>query len=196
MFPARERDKSMASASTSQSKNTKQCPQCKMEVPKGAKKCPHCQSDLRSWFARHYLLTTLGVIFLIILVESAIGGGSNVSDTSNSPGSEKVEQPQEEAVKVSAEKLSSDYEANGVAADQKYKDKLVEITGTIDNIGTDILETPYITFETGNLVKSVQCMFKREDSPRLAQLSEGIQITVQGRVSSDLLNILVRDCNF
>ena len=36
-----------------------------MEIPRGATKCPHCQSDLRSWFLRHYIVTILGAIFFV-----------------------------------------------------------------------------------------------------------------------------------
>ena len=42
----------------------KQCIQCTKEIPKKAKKCPECQSDLRSWFSRHPIITLLLIIFI------------------------------------------------------------------------------------------------------------------------------------
>lgn len=40
------------------------CSFCKKEIEPGAIKCPHCQSDLRSWFSRHPLITILLILFV------------------------------------------------------------------------------------------------------------------------------------
>lgn len=49
---------------------TKKCPRCKEEIDKSATKCKHCGADLRSWFARHPILT---VLLLIIFFPPMIG---------------------------------------------------------------------------------------------------------------------------
>lgn len=60
----------------------KKCSQCKTDIAKDATKCPQCHADLRSWFRRHYILTTLGVLIILGIVFSSIGSKS--SDIVNS----------------------------------------------------------------------------------------------------------------
>lgn len=70
---------------------TKTCPTCKTKIPAGAKKCPNCQSDLRSWFRRHPILTFLLVLFVLPFVTvPLLGGSSGSSSPSSNVG---VEQP-------------------------------------------------------------------------------------------------------
>jgi len=60
----------------------KSCSQCQSEIPLKAKRCPQCQADIRSWFARHPILT--GILGLVVLVGfgSALGGGDSDEQTS------------------------------------------------------------------------------------------------------------------
>lgn len=55
---------------------TKKCSQCKTDISKDAKKCPQCHADLRNWFRRHYILTSLGVLIILVILLSSIGGSS------------------------------------------------------------------------------------------------------------------------
>ena len=67
---------------------------------------------------------------------------------------------------IHATSLVAAYEENEVAADSRYKGRWLEISGRIDNIGTDILGAPYITFEA-NGPWGVQAMFTRNQDERL-----------------------------
>ena len=58
---------------------TKPCPYCKEQVSANAIKCPHCQSELRSWFRRHPLMTALLLIFVVFPV--GMGIFSTATDT-------------------------------------------------------------------------------------------------------------------
>ena len=44
---------------------------------------------------------------------------------------------------LSANKLFKEYDKNSVAADAKYEDKIVVVSGTIQSIGKDIMDTAY-----------------------------------------------------
>lgn len=61
--------------------NTKKiCSYCKSEIPLSAKKCPECHSDLRNWFVKHWIISTvLGLIILSIGLSA-----TKQSDTQNS----------------------------------------------------------------------------------------------------------------
>jgi len=70
----------------------KTCKFCKSEIDKDAKRCPKCHGDLRSWPARHPILTGLmAIIGLVILVSSA-GGKSGSTKTGSS--SNQAQEPQ------------------------------------------------------------------------------------------------------
>lgn len=63
----------------------KKCKSCQSEIDSKAKKCPHCQTDQRSWFGRHPILTViLGFIILFIVIGVANSGNSSKSSTTKS----------------------------------------------------------------------------------------------------------------
>ena len=101
------------------------------------------------------------------------------------------------AIAVSASDLLEDYEANEVAADQRYKDRQLIVTGKIDTIGKDILDSMYVTLESGKEfgITSVQCMFDDSNAASLAQLRKGATVTVSGTCNGKLGNVLLRDCS-
>ncbi|MFA5047870.1 MAG: hypothetical protein WC516_02390 [Patescibacteria group bacterium] len=148
----------------------------------------------KNWFARHKIITALLALFVLAIIGSAIGGGK-----SKSPAAQTNNQAQQQApapaITVSPAKIVADYEANGVAADEMYKGKTVEMSGTIKDINKDIMNTPYITLESGNVVWSVQCMFDKSDTGKLVSLSQNQKITITGVVSGKLGNVLIKDCS-
>ncbi len=99
-------------------------------------------------------------------------------------------------MQVSASQLVNDYKANEVSADIKYKNKMVEISGTIKSIGKDILDQPYVAIagNSSDTFTDVQCMFDKSDQDQLASLSKNTKITLRGRVDGILMNVLIRDC--
>lgn len=97
------------------------------------------------------------------------------------------------------DKLISNYDANEVAADKRYKGKIIRVEGVITDFGTELLGHKYVTIEHPNIpFYYVQCVFKREYSDRLARYSKGDVISVTGEcrgkgVLSDY-NILMDEC--
>lgn len=136
----------------------------------------------------------VGTVVVLFIVIGASGGGSS-SSPSASAGNSSNSQPVE-AMKVTSAEIVADYKENGVAADAKYKDKLVEISGTVETIDKDILDTPYIALESYQyaIVDKVQCMFSRSNESELATVAKGQKITLRGKVEGKLGNILVRGC--
>lgn len=147
-------------------------------------------------FYKRWWFWVLAVIVLFILIGSSdspstptqVGNNSNINTA-------PAAQP-EEAIKITSVKLSEEYNANKVAADAKYKDKLLEVSGIIDTIGKDILDTPYVTLQGRQYsLFGLQCMFAKSDETELATLSKGQSITLQGRVSGELIgNVLAKGC--
>ena len=133
---------------------------------------------------------------IIVIVIFALIGSLGESDSSGTQ-SVREEVKEEPAIMVTAFKMAAEYKENEVAADAKYEGKLVEISGTVDTIGKDALDTPFIAFATENqyeIINRIQCMFGRNDVEALSSVSKGQKITVRGEVSGALGNIIVRDC--
>jgi hypothetical protein len=103
-------------------------------------------------------------------------------------------------VSTNAAQIIQDYKANEVRADSQYKGRLVTVTGKIDSISKDILDSAYVTLSDGTEFGfiSVQCTFGEPISPqqtqRLESLSKGQIITVSGMCSGKFGNVLLSDC--
>ncbi len=98
-------------------------------------------------------------------------------------------------IHVTAQELCSAYEANEVAADAEYKGKTLEIYGMVYDIGKDILDKPYIELLGENIyVWGVQCMFDSNYESQIAQLVKGQNVTIRGRCTGYIINVLVEDC--
>ena len=146
----------------------------------------------RPWYV-NCLLAFGAFIVLIIIIAAASGGSSSGSDSTNGDGAQGT--VKEEAIVVTAAELYAAYKTNEVAADTTYKGKLLEISGTIDTIGKDILDDPYVSLKTGEVFGSVQCMLSDEAISQAGSLTPGTRITLQGRGNGYLLNALVKDCD-
>lgn len=96
---------------------------------------------------------------------------------------------------MTAKELFSEYDANEVAADEKYKNKTIAVTGTIDDIGKDILDDPYLSLGVGYL-ESVNCYFSDENKSIISQVNKGEEIKIIGVCKGKTLNISVslHDC--
>jgi signal peptidase I len=95
---------------------------------------------------------------------------------------------------ITPEKLYSDYEVNEVAADEKYKGRTIALAGRIHNIGKDVLNKPYISFETDYL-KLVTCYFSDSDVKQIASLNKGETIIITGNCRGlTLTNVVIIDC--
>ena len=112
--------------------------------------------------------------------------------TNNNPATTA---PKEDIIKISASDLLAEYDANEVAADNKYKGKKVEITGAVDSIGKDIFGSVYVTLKTDNGFISIQCYFsEKAEIDKVATLKEGDWVTVTGIVDGRSINIVVKKC--
>lgn len=85
--------------------------------------------------------------------------------------------------RVSAKDFTREFRNNELAADKKYRGKLVEIYGEIDGVGGST-DNPYITIDAGFL-SSVWCYFNISDVDELAKINKGKSITIVGTYYGD-----------
>jgi hypothetical protein len=83
----------------------------------------------------------------IILIAVVVGVGFSIMHamrtpkaTDNNAGGSSFEVP----IRVSSAKLIKEYQANELAADEKYRGKLLEVAGTVYSVNRDIADEPYV----------------------------------------------------
>lgn len=136
------------------------------------------------------------IVLLVIAVSTSSSDKIPTPQEQGTQGTVAVKtEPTKEAIKVTAIKMSEEYKANEISADAKYKGNIVEVSGIVDNIAKDFLDTPYITLKTSEYsIVSIQCMFSKANESKLATVTKGQQITLRGEVSGKMGNVLVRGC--
>ncbi len=115
---------------------------------------------------------------------------------------EPVVEPEPEltpaALEIAAEELLLAYEADGAAADAKFANKILRITGVVDRIEIkDVLGIYYITLSSAEktlLLQNVRCTFDKKYESELNQLTSGQAVTVQGKYDGSIIDISMRDC--
>ncbi len=106
-------------------------------------------------------------------------------------------EPEPAAMELTVEELLSAYETDEVAADAKFVNNILRVTGVVAMIDIkDKLDTHYIrlTGAEGNLLQSVQCVFDKKHAPALEQLEKGQTVTVQGTYNGSIIAIRMVDC--
>ena len=126
-------------------------------------------------------------IFLFIII-----GFGSLDEFENLDQNPKVTSDSNPSVTISASKLYKEYNENEIAADEKYKGKIIEVTGVIRDIGNDIMDNAYITLVGNEYFGDIQCYFNEKSV--VAKLSKGKRITVIGSCSGLMMNVQINNC--
>lgn len=100
------------------------------------------------------------------------------------------------AAAMTPKAIWSDFNANEVAAENKYKDKIISIKGKINIIKTDMAGNPMISFSIDNYgLKTIQCFFSSDEKGSIGSLSKGQRIIVSGTVNGMIMgSVFIREC--
>lgn len=152
------------------------CKTCGAEIAKSAKRCPQCGAKQPVNVVALIISTVIVVIFAVIIISLAATSREAETPTLDNAAREEVD-----AIEISAVDLYDAYAENAVRADGLYKDKVVNVTGTISNITQDILTgNPCVVFDVGDIVYSVQCFFSEDRAESVASLNDGQTVTISG----------------
>ena len=115
------------------------------------------------------------------------------------PEPESVPEPESTpaATGLTVEELYSAFSADEVAADAKFADKILKVTGVVDRITVnDVHDIYYIILASAEKKEqwNVRCMFDRKYGVQLSRLATGQTVTVQGKYDGYKANILMKDC--
>ena len=108
---------------------------------------------------------------------------------------QKAVTSQDPVATLTAKELFKAYEDNEVSADAKYKDKIVQVSGVIEDIGKDLTDSIYVILRVDpHGIGGIQCFFSDSDAGRVANFRKGQHLTVKGKCSGKMMNVLIRGC--
>jgi len=126
-------------------------------------------------------LFILATLFLVYLIVSPSGQRRPTNNT---------------AINISAEDLSSAFSANDSAAADKFNDKVVRVSGTIAEIGSNETGQPYVSLQGAGTGKpDLQCVFPGSDvAPIIQSFKKGQTMTLEGVCDGIQDKIVLRGC--
>lgn len=101
------------------------------------------------------------------------------------------------AIDVTADELLSAYKEDETAANARFANKILKVTGIVNRIEVkSYLDFSYITLSNAeqNLLQNVRCFFNKKYGSELSQLTKGQRVTVQGEFDGSIINIRMIDC--
>lgn len=86
-------------------------------------------------FFKFILISIIVLIALVVIIGMMSGGDNNDQPANNTVETATLDEP---LIVVSAREIASDYDDNEVAADQKYKGKILEVSGIVASIDSSV----------------------------------------------------------
>lgn len=177
--------------------NLSKCKSCGANVALNTKKCPHCGARV---FHPIFGLAVAGVL-LVMLFPFLFFSKNRQQPSSASTAPVLTPSPTPTVqFSISAKDLWKAYSDNKVNADNLYKDKLLAVTGTITDIGQDVVtKAPCVSLNTGDSIGlyAIQCFFPKGGAQNdlLAGLSDGDEITIYGTCEgTPILQVQLSGC--
>lgn len=119
-------------------------------------------------------------------------------EAKSEPVAEVEPEPAASAIEITAGELLLAYEQNGPAADKKFANKILRVTGVVNRIeAKDSLDIYYITLIDAQktiLLTDVRCFFDKKHGPELNALSLGQTVVVQGKFDGSMINVRMSNC--
>lgn len=86
-------------------------------------------------FFKFILISIIVLIALVVIIGMMLGGDNNNQPANNTVETATLDEP---PIVVSAREIASDYDDNKAAADQKYKGKILEVSGIVASIDSSV----------------------------------------------------------
>ena len=118
----------------------------------------------------------LAVLVALTACETEFGIANSIAD-------------QEAEFRVAAVDIASEYAADESAANDKYKGKVIVVSGVVSEVYRGFLYTPYVQLEAG-----VRCNFSDTEDPVMAELLVGQTISMKGQGDRLLAVVELRGC--
>ena len=132
---------------------------------------------------KHLFKSIISLFCLSVFLIFAIA--SSESDETTEEAESKLS---ENVIEVSASTLLEEIDANEVKFMNNYKDKTLEVTGSINNFDTGFDdESVIITLSGGESWSSVRCALAKDQNKKAEEYSKGDLITIKGLCTGESL---------
>lgn len=85
---------------------------------------------------------------------------------------------------ISAEQLAKEFDDNEVAANQKYKGKIIRVKGKVEEISMSLVfNKPELELDGDIFRSDISCEFKKVEADKIARLKVGDHVVVRGKCS-------------
>ncbi|MFZ2975405.1 MAG: hypothetical protein WA055_02100 [Candidatus Moraniibacteriota bacterium] len=157
----------------------------------------------KAWYKKWWVIT-IGVIILIGVIGS-FGEDTNKKPATQEQGTEKttaetkLAEPEKivPQITVTSATLSKEYSENEVAADAKYKGKIIEISGKVTSVDNGITDNEMIVkLSDGNYdFSGPMCYMKVSEREKVLAFKKGNQVTLIGKGDSATIGSpILKDC--
>lgn len=127
------------------------------------------------------------ILLLIVLFGGLLGGSIGLYLWFKPvPGIESLDTE----ISIPANDLFLAYEADENTANDKYLNKVVEVTGLVREIKTNEAGFPVVVLETDDMMFGVICEFESKD-PLPRDVQAGALITIKGLCNGKLLDVVL-----
>jgi hypothetical protein len=172
------------------------CRACGNQVSTEAKACPRCGAPPKHLHVARIIAGGISTVLLVMVVVSAVGAADKATEdvrtaprrsepaaaparAAAAPAPTPAPVPPAQAINVSAEQLRRDYEVNEVSADERYRGKVLLVTGLVTAVKKDVLDEPFVELSTGNQFMSVHARFAVGSDGVLREFLRGDKIVVR-----------------
>lgn len=178
----------------------KRCRHCKRNIPADADFCPECGKRQRYSNTTIAVIVIIGAVVALAILQAPATKDSSqatagIDSASEASKAAQERAPQEYPIDISPSSLNAQYQANEVRADGLFKNKLIRIYGTVEDISKTFLGTPTIRIATGETFQSLACYFEKEEEHTLINLNKGARVGVIGRCRGmSMRSVSLGDC--
>lgn len=112
---------------------------------------------------------------MVVIIGMMSGGDNNDQPANNTVETATLDEP---LIVVSAREIASDYDDNEVAADQKYKGKILEVSGIVASIDSSVGDQAIVQLVGKNEFQTVSTQGNNDFTQYATTLKKGQNIVL------------------
>lgn len=126
---------------------------------------------------------------LIVLLVAVLIGGIIGYQQYNKPHRDLMSE--EASAQLTAQQLFAEFEENEAAANERYLDQMVEVTGIIERVNVE-QEKSTLQLKTDHMMAGIICEFEPGEMTNIP--AEGDTVTVRGICTGKLMDVVLVRC--